>query len=70
MQGDKGDCWSFIINGFVGLLVGAVKSLKLITSDGTGEMFTQACYVDIADGLRWCSKVLGEEVDVMKTNQS
>lgn len=73
MQCDKGDSGSFIVNGsgqVVGLLIGAVKSMKLITSDGQGEIFSQGCYVDIADALRWCSKVLGEEVDIMKTNQA
>lgn len=73
MQCDKGDSGAFIMNGsgqVVGLLVGAVKSMRLVSPDGEGEVFSQACYIEIGEALRWCGKVLGEEVDVMKTNQA
>ena len=71
MAVDKGDSGSFIINGsckVVGLLVGAVKEKKMFHEHG--EVFSQGCFIAMDDALRWCSKVLGEPVEILKTGVS
>jgi hypothetical protein len=68
---DKGDSGSFQHGSgqVVGLLVGAVKSMRLMSPSDEGEIFSRACFIEIHEALRWCSQVLSEEVEVMKTDQ-
>ena len=44
--------------------------MRLVCPDGEDEVFSQTCYIEISEVLRWYGKVLGEEVDVMKTDQT
>jgi hypothetical protein len=53
---DKGDSGAFIMTGRVkpsGYFVGAIKSMRLVSSEGEGEVFSQACFIEISEALRW-----------------
>src|SRR5271170_7854205 len=64
---DKGDCGSFVFDKtgkVVGMLVGAVQGTEE-AMEGNRSVFMAGIFIDIADVLRWCSRVTGEEVRIV-----
>ena len=65
---DKGDSGSFVFNTngkVVGMLVGSIQATKA-PMEGNRIVFMSAIYADIDDVLRWCSRVVGEEVRIVR----
>jgi hypothetical protein len=65
---DKGDSGLFIVNQsgeVVGMHIEVVKSMKLVALSGEAEIFSPGYFVNIEDALRWATKMLGEEVEIV-----
>ena len=64
---DKGDSGSFVFDKtgkVVGMLVGAVQGTEE-AMEGNRSVFMAGIFIDIADVLRWCSRVTEEEVRIV-----
>jgi hypothetical protein len=64
---DKEDSGSFVFHKtgkVVGMLVGAVQGTEVVM-EGNRSVFMSGIFIDIADVLRWCYRVTGEEVKIV-----
>jgi hypothetical protein len=42
-----------------------MNSMKLVVLSGEAKIFSQGCFVNIEEALRWVTKMLREEVEIV-----